>query len=174
MDHRSAYGRGEFSGLPGSGTRPYPEFKDYPEFEAFVAGAAGRLLHVAVLLTAEPERAAPLARRLLSGALARTFADWRRLRGDDPYAATRAELCAAFARSAWRHHARPRPGADAGVDVGVLVRLSPQERLVIVLRVYEGVAEEQTAALLGIPADRVRAVCHRATTALRAAPGRAA
>ncbi|MET9695933.1 sigma factor-like helix-turn-helix DNA-binding protein [Streptomyces sp. NPDC006529] len=122
-------------------------------------------MHVAVLLTAEPERAAPAARRLLSGALARTFADWRRLRGDDPYAATRAELCAAFARSAWRHHARLRPGAEAGV----LARLSPQERLVIVLRVYEGVAEEQAAALLGIPADRVRAVCHRAMTALRAA-----
>ncbi|MER5727791.1 sigma factor-like helix-turn-helix DNA-binding protein [Streptomyces sp. NPDC002138] len=120
------------------------------------------MLHVAVLLTAEPGDAAPTARRLLSGALARTFADWRRLRGDDPYAATRAELCAAFARSAWRHHGRPRPGG------GVLARLTPQERLVIVLRVYEGVAEEQAAALLGLPADRVRAVCHRAMTALRA------
>ncbi|MFI5981565.1 sigma factor-like helix-turn-helix DNA-binding protein [Streptomyces sp. NPDC051555] len=169
MDHQSTYGRSEFAGLPTSRTR------SHPEFEAFVAGAAGRLLHVAVLLTAEPEGAAPLARRLLSGALARTFADWRRLRGDDPYAATRAELCAAFARSAWRHHGRPRP------DAGVLARLSPQERLVVVLRVYEGVAEEQTAALLGIPADRVRAVCHRAMTALRAAaaagpppPGRVA
>ncbi|MDJ0385920.1 sigma factor-like helix-turn-helix DNA-binding protein [Streptomyces sp. G-G2] len=119
------------------------------------------MLHVAVLLTAEPEGDAPGARRLLSGALARTFADWRRLRGDDPYAATRAELCAAFARSAWRPHTRPRP------DAGVLGRLSPQERLVIVLRVYEGVAEEQAAALLGVPPERVRAVCHRAVAALR-------
>ncbi|MFD9677434.1 hypothetical protein ACFWAO_36765, partial [Streptomyces sp. NPDC059981] len=50
-----------------------------PEFEAFVAGAAGRLLHVAVLLTAEPAAGsagagpagataagAPAARRLLA------------------------------------------------------------------------------------------------------------
>jgi hypothetical protein len=35
-----------------------------------------------------------------------------------------------------------------------------------VLRLYEGVAEEQTAALLGLSAERVRAICHRATTTL--------
>ena len=44
---------------------------------------------------------------------------------------------------AWRHR-RPRGGA--------LDRLTPQERLVLVLRLYEGVAEEQAAAQLGLPA----------------------
>ncbi|MFJ3926580.1 sigma factor-like helix-turn-helix DNA-binding protein [Streptomyces sp. NPDC090022] len=130
----------------------------YGEFEAFVAGAAGRLLHVATLLTAEPEEDGSAARRLLSGALARTYADWRRLRGDDPYAATRAELCAAFARNAWRHH-RGRGG--------VLAALAPPERLVLVLRVYEGVAEEQTAALLGVPPERVRVLLNRAMAGVR-------
>ncbi|MFI8105483.1 sigma factor-like helix-turn-helix DNA-binding protein [Streptomyces sp. NPDC086023] len=128
------------------------------EFEAFVAGAAGRLLHVATLLTAETDQANPGARRLLAGALARTYAGWERARADDPYNRTRAELALAFARGAWRWH-RGRGG--------VLSRLSPQERLVITLRVYEGVAEEQTAALLGLPPERVRALAGRATSALR-------
>ncbi|APU41884.1 MULTISPECIES: sigma factor-like helix-turn-helix DNA-binding protein [unclassified Streptomyces] len=126
----------------------------YGEFEAFVAGAAGRLLHVAVLLTGEPES----ARRLLAGALARTYANWRRLRGDDPYDFTRHELCAAFARTGWRHHG----------GTGVLARLSPPERLVLVLRLYEGVAEEVAAAQLGMPVERVRVLCNRAVSLLRA------
>ncbi|OKK20842.1 RNA polymerase [Streptomyces sp. CB00455] len=125
----------------------------YAEFESFVAGAAGRLLHVAVLLTGDPEA----ARRLLAGALARTYASWRHLRGDDPYDHTRQELCAAFARTGRRHHG----------GAGVLARLTVAERLVLVLRIYEGVAEEVTAAQLGLPAERVRVLCNRAVAALR-------
>ncbi|MER5869443.1 sigma factor-like helix-turn-helix DNA-binding protein [Streptomyces sp. NPDC002044] len=125
----------------------------YAEFEAFVAGAAGRLLHVAILLTGDVEP----ARRLLAGALARTYADWRRLRGDDPYDFTRQELCAAFARTGWRHHG----------GTGLLARLSPLERLVLVLRVYEGVADEVAAAQLGLPVERVRVLCNRAVAAMR-------
>ncbi|MEV0412119.1 sigma factor-like helix-turn-helix DNA-binding protein [Streptomyces sp. NPDC050448] len=129
----------------------------YAEFEAFVAGAAGRLLHVAVLLTAEPQSEPAAARRLLADALARTYANWRRVRGDDPYDHTRRELCAAFARTGWRHHGGP----------GLLARLGPQERLVLVLRMYEGVAEEVTAAQLGLPVERVRVLCNRAVAAMR-------
>ncbi|WP_330298255.1 sigma factor-like helix-turn-helix DNA-binding protein [Streptomyces sp. NBC_00503] len=141
----------------------------YAEFEAFVAGAAGRLLRVAILLTAEPDPGpsgaadAPAARGLLGGALARTYANWRRLRGDDPYDCTRQELCAAFARTGRRHHG----------GSGVLGRLSPLERLVLVLRLYEGLAEEVTAAQLGLPPERVRALCARAVAELRKAPGAA-
>lgn len=127
----------------------------YAEFEAFVAGAAGRLLHVAVLLTGEPEP----ARRLLAGALARTYANWRRLRADDPYDFTRQELCAAFARTGWRHQG----------GSGLLAPLSPPERLVLVLRLYEGVAEEVTAAQLGLPVERVRVLCNKAVATLRSA-----
>ncbi|MEE4491007.1 sigma factor-like helix-turn-helix DNA-binding protein [Streptomyces sp. BE230] len=131
------------------------------EFEAFVAGAAGRLLHTATLLTAEPADppgANERAQRLLTAALARTYADWDRLHGEDPYNRTRQDLAARFAREAWRHH-RPRGGR--------LDRLTPQERLVLVLRLYEGVPEEQTAALLGVPVDRIRAVCNRAVATMR-------
>ncbi|MDF6044494.1 RNA polymerase [Streptomyces sp. JH14] len=130
------------------------------EFEAFVAGAAGRLLHTATLLTAEPSQPPggnDRALRLLTAALARTYAGWDRLHGEDPYDRTRQELAARFARQTWRHQ-RPRGG--------LLDPLTPQERLVLVLRLYEGVAEEQTAALLGLPVDRVRALCNRSVATM--------
>ena len=134
------------------------------EFEAFVAGAAGRLLHAATLLTAEAPDDNPRARRLLSLALAHTYACWGRLRGEDPYDRARQYLATRFARAAWHQYGgfgrgRPYPGSP-------LARLSPQERLILVLRLYEGVAEEQTAALLGLPAERVHAICDRATATL--------
>ncbi|MEU1615749.1 sigma factor-like helix-turn-helix DNA-binding protein [Streptomyces sp. NPDC005722] len=126
------------------------------EFEAFAAGAAGRLLHVAVLLTGDRAEGT----ELLCAALSRTYADWFRMRGEDPYAFTRAELVRRFAhRPRWR---RPRGG--------VLGTLGVRERLVIVLRLYEGIAEEQAAAQLGMPSERVRAVTLRATAALRSRP----
>ncbi|MFD5076130.1 sigma factor-like helix-turn-helix DNA-binding protein [Streptomyces sp. NPDC058371] len=132
------------------------------EFETFVAGAAGRLLHAATLLTAELPEANPRARRLLTLALAHTYARWDRLRGEDPYDRARQELAVRFARTAWHQYGglgRARPG-------GVLAGLTPQERLILVLRLYEGVAEEQTAALLGLPRERVRTICARAMATL--------
>ncbi|MEU8519562.1 sigma factor-like helix-turn-helix DNA-binding protein [Streptomyces sp. NBC_01216] len=133
------------------------------QFEAFVAGAAGRLLHVATLLTAETRARNPHAQDLLTAALAHTYAEWDRMRDEDPYERTRADLAARFARAAWRH----RHGRG-----GVLSPLTPQERLVVVLRLHEGVAEEQAAALLGLPEERVRAVCARSVYALRPRTGR--
>lgn len=127
------------------------------EFEAYVAGAGGRLLHAATLLTAEPPGAAPEAQRLLVGALAHTCVAWGRLRGEDPYDHTRQEIAARFAHHAWRYR-RSRGG--------LLGLLPPQERLILVLRLYEGVAEEQTAAGLGLPVERVRALCSRAMSTM--------
>ncbi|WP_415948004.1 sigma factor-like helix-turn-helix DNA-binding protein [Streptomyces sp. KLOTTS4A1] len=123
------------------------------EFESFVAGAAGRLLHAATLLTAERAEDSPRAQELLGSALSRTYAAWDRLHGEDPYIYARQQLAYRFLMMSWRLR------ADRG---GVLGALTPQERLVLVLRIHEGVAEEQTAALLGLPAERVRALCFRA------------
>ncbi|MDT0434374.1 MULTISPECIES: sigma factor-like helix-turn-helix DNA-binding protein [Streptomyces] len=139
------------------------------EFEAFVAGAAGRLLQTATLLTAEPPDGNPRARRLLTLALAHTYAYWDRARGEDPYDRARRYLADRFARGAWHQYGgvvpfRTRPA-------GPLALLTPQERLVLVLRLYEGVAEQQTAALLGLPLERVRTVCDRATATLLHPPG---
>lgn len=132
------------------------------EFEAFVAGAAGRLLHAATLLTGEPFGAAPAAQGLLVEALSRTCADWDRLRGEDPYEYTRQELAGRFAHTA-RRYRRPRGGMLAG--------LPPQERLMLVLRLYEGVAEEQIAAFLGLPVERVRTLCTRGMTQMLSGGG---
>ncbi|MGW0941829.1 sigma factor-like helix-turn-helix DNA-binding protein [Streptomyces sp. NPDC002623] len=149
-------------------TRAAQEARRAREFEAFVAGAGGRLLHAATLLTAEAPDANPRARRLLTLALAHTYACWDRLHGEDPYNRAREHLATRFLHGAWHQYgALPlgrilqRPAA-----VGALARLTPQERLVLVLRLYEGVAEEQVAALLGLPKDRVRTVCDRATATL--------
>ncbi|MGW2520798.1 sigma factor-like helix-turn-helix DNA-binding protein [Streptomyces sp. NPDC001617] len=134
------------------------------EFEAFVAGAAGRLLRAATLLTAESPDDNPRARRLLTHALAHTYACWDRLRGEDPYDRARQYLATRFARAAWHQYGafgRSRPHPDS-----TLSGLTPQERLILVLRLYEGVAEEQTAALLGLPTERVHAICDRATATL--------
>ncbi|MCF6522059.1 sigma factor-like helix-turn-helix DNA-binding protein [Streptomyces sp. JJ36] len=131
------------------------------EFEAFAAGAGGRLLHAATLLTGEPPGTAPAAEELLVAVLGRTYADWDRLHGEDPYEHARRELAARFAHSAWRYR-RPRGG--------LLGRLPPRERLVLVLRHCEGVPEEQVAAGLGLPMERVRALCARAGATLRSRP----
>ncbi|MEU9150990.1 sigma factor-like helix-turn-helix DNA-binding protein [Streptomyces sp. NPDC048417] len=142
------------------------------EFEAFVAGAAGRLLHAATLLTAEPPDTNPRARRLLTIALAHTYACWDQLRGEDPYDRARQHLALRFAHSAWHQYGGPlsrtRPHPHSALAV-----LTPQERLVLVLRLYEGVAEEQAAALLGLPTERVRIICDRATTVLLHPPTKA-
>ncbi|EKX62110.1 sigma-70, region 4 [Streptomyces ipomoeae 91-03] len=138
------------------------------EFEAFVAGAAGRLLQTATLLTAEPPDGNPRARRLLVHALAHTYAGWDRLRGEDPYDRARQRLALRFARGAWHQHTLFRPAPS-----GVLGVLNPQERLILVLRLYEGVAEEQTAALLGLPVERVRTICLRAMATVLHPPRKA-
>ncbi|MFH9731329.1 sigma factor-like helix-turn-helix DNA-binding protein [Streptomyces sp. NPDC017260] len=135
------------------------------EFETFVAGAAGRLLHAATLLTAEPPGANPSARRLLALSLAHTYAYWDRLHGEDPYDRAREYLATRFAREAWHRYGGGLSRARRRA-VGPLGGLAPQERLVLVLRMYEGVAEEQAAALLGLPVERVRTICDRATATL--------
>lgn len=130
------------------------------EFEAFAGGAAGRLLHVATLLTCDDAKAAD---RLLCHALARTYLRWDRLRGEDPYAYARQELVTSYARRAgvgWLHPRRRE-------ETGRLAGLTPQERVIVVLRLFEGVEDEQVAALLGIAPDRVTALCTRACVLLR-------
>jgi len=123
------------------------------EFAVFAAGAGGRLLHAALLLTGDPEA----AEDLLTAVLARVYADWFRMRAEDPYEAARCELFRRFFYRPWWR--RPRGG--------VLGRLSAQERLVVTMRYFEGVAEEQTAAQLGLPAERIRTISARATATLR-------
>ena len=123
------------------------------EFAAFTAGAGGRLLHAATLLTGDP-RAADV---LLTTVLAQVYADWFRMRAEDPYDWARNEMFRRFAHRPWWR--RPHGGP--------LDRLTAQERLIVTMRYFEGVAEEQTAAQLGMPTERVRTISARAAATLR-------
>lgn len=136
--------------------RAAAELRRDAEFAAFTAGAGGRLLHAATLLTGDQAA----AERLLTAVLARVYADWFRMRAEDPYEQARGELVRRFAYRPWWR--RPHGGA--------LDRLTGQERLVVTMRFFEGVAEEQTAAQLGLPTERVRAIGARATATLRSRP----
>ena len=136
--------------------RAAAELRRDAEFAAFTAGAGGRLLHAATLLTGEQAA----AERLLTAVLARVYADWFRTRADDPYEQARSELVRRFAYRPWWR--RPHGGA--------LDRLTGQERLIVTMRFFEGVAEEQTAAQLGLPTERVRMIGARATATLRSRP----
>ncbi|HEY9438617.1 MAG TPA: sigma factor-like helix-turn-helix DNA-binding protein, partial [Streptomyces sp.] len=126
------------------------------EFEDFAAGAGALLLRTAGLLAGDGAEA------LLTSALARTYAEWDGLRGDDPYDRARRILAVRFSYGAWhRHLPRHRPHG------GPLDGLSTRQRLVLVLWLHEGLAPEQTAAVLGMTEERVRAVCARAVDAMR-------
>ncbi|MEV6119011.1 RNA polymerase subunit sigma-70 [Streptomyces sp. NPDC052077] len=142
------------------------------EFETFVAGAAGRLLHTATLLTAEPPDDNPHARDLLVRCLAHTYASWDGAHGDDPYDRARLHLAIRFA-----HTSGPAPGPFGRArrePAGPLAGMTPSERLILVLRIHEGIAEEQTAALLGLPVERIRTVCERTVSRLLHPPPPAA
>ncbi|MFI2644515.1 sigma factor-like helix-turn-helix DNA-binding protein [Streptomyces sp. NPDC018610] len=142
------------------------------EFESFVSGAAGRLLHAATLLTAENPDDNPYARRLLTLALAHTYAYWDLPRDDDPYDRARRHLATRFAREVW--HRRGLPGRARPPLTGALAVLTPQERLVVVLTLYDGLADEQAAALLGLSEERVRVIGGRAVATLSRPPRRPA
>ncbi|BBA99741.1 putative RNA polymerase ECF subfamily sigma factor [Actinacidiphila reveromycinica] len=143
---------------PGGNRRAADEARRDAEFAAFVAGAGGRLLHSAVLLTGDPAE----ADRLLTAALARLYADWPGLEGDDPYDRARAELFVRYAYRPWR---RPRGGPLDG--------LTARQRLVVTMRYFEGIGEEQTAAVLGMACERVAAIAALGGARLRSGPGRA-
>jgi RNA polymerase sigma factor (sigma-70 family) len=57
--------------------------------------------------------------------------------------------------------------ADRDALWAALARLSPQQRVVVVLRIVEDLSEEQTAAMLGIPIGTVKSRLSRALAALR-------
>jgi RNA polymerase sigma factor (sigma-70 family) len=57
---------------------------------------------------------------------------------------------------------------DRDVLWAALTHLSPQQRVVVVLRIVEDLSEEQTAAMRGIPVGTVKSRLSRALTVLRA------
>lgn len=150
-------------------------------FEEFVRDRSPALLRRAYLLCAGDGAA---AEDLLQDVLARMYVRWRSVRSDpEPYA--RASLANAAANR-WRHRARrvresPMPvdlsGQVEGPENGTAERdaavralsvLAPRTRAVLVLRFFEDLTEEQTAAVLGCRVGTVKSLAHRGLLRLRA------
>ncbi len=132
-------------------------------FEAFVAGASGRLFTMALLLTGQ-RRAE--AEDLLQDALERTYRRWRRITRTgvpEPYVR---QVMVNAAVDRWRRGRRrpeeplPEPNGSATADhaaaladrdllLRALAELPLRQRAVLVLRYLADLSEEQTAVTLG-------------------------
>ena len=150
------------------------------DFAEFARATWPRLRHAAWLLTGHAQDAEDLA----SLALSRTFAKWRRLRRDDPYAYARRCLVNAQIDRVRRHRHRevltdtpPERAETPDLErasqrrelAALLARLSERERRVVVLRHYLDLSEAQVAAELGVSVGTVKSTASRALAKLRTA-----
>jgi RNA polymerase sigma-70 factor (sigma-E family) len=153
----------------------------HPEgLQDFVRAAWPRLLRTAVLLCGSREDAEDLTQT----ALVKVVRHWQRVeRAEDPYAYARAVLVNTAA-SRWRRVRRfaeltagdrgPAPAPDPAGDVvlrdavrGALAELPPRMRAVLVLRYFEDLTEQQTAAALGCSVGSVKSQASRGLDRLR-------
>jgi RNA polymerase sigma-70 factor (sigma-E family) len=152
-------------------------------FAQFVTARERALQRTAWLLTGDWA----LAEDLVQTALVRAWPRWERiLRRDDPEIYVRRVMVNTWStwyRRRWRGE---KPAADmpehattadvaAEVALRVAVRgalrsLSPRQRAVLVLRVYDDMSESQVAEVLDIPAGTVKSTMARALAKLREDP----
>jgi RNA polymerase sigma-70 factor (sigma-E family) len=123
-----------------------------------------------------------LGEDIVAEAYARVWPHWQRGRVAElvPY------LMRAVANEAFTRHRRrrlerskeppPPPLVEGPFEARVddhdelwsaLGRLAPQQRVVLVLRIYEDLSEEQTASILGVPPGTVKSRLSRALGVLR-------
>lgn len=152
------------------------------EFDSFVRGRTPALLRAAYLLTGDQH----LAEDLVQSALARTHRHWSRLHHEGSAEAYTRKVMYHLQVSWWR---RPRvaesmPGElpeprRGGYDQAeaantrltlrrALLRLTPKQRAVLVLRFFEDHSEAETAELLGVAPGTVKSQTAKALTRLRA------
>jgi RNA polymerase sigma-70 factor (sigma-E family) len=148
-------------------------------FAEFVKDRYPALVRHGAILTGDPGHGEDLAQE----ALVKTYRAWRRLHPDgDPEAYTRRVMV----RAAWRAGRRlwrrevptqappERAGADPfdGADTAHLVlqalrTLPAQQRVVLVLRYWGGLSEQEIAAELGCSVGTVKSRASRAVATLR-------
>jgi RNA polymerase sigma-70 factor (sigma-E family) len=152
------------------------------QFERFVTETSDRLLRTAYLVVWDLGEAEDLVQDCLSKVARR----WPRVRAmDQPYAYARRVLInlaldGAVRRSRRREEvaieyepvdrrseADLRQVEDAATLTPALGQLPPRQRAVLVLRYFEDLTEEQTAALLGCSVGTVKATTSHAFSKLR-------
>jgi RNA polymerase sigma-70 factor (sigma-E family) len=147
------------------------------DFARFAEAAFPRLRRTAYLLCGNWHTAEDLAQITL----ARVFARWRRIvRGDNVYAYARKTLLNAYlADSKRKTHTEvlaaalpDRPAALPGPELRLAVMeavatLPPKARAVVILRYWEDLTIDQTAAVLGCSAGNVKSQSARALDKLR-------
>lgn len=151
------------------------------DFEDFVAAHGAALVRLARGLLKDPHHAEDVVQDVLAKALVR----WSSVqRADVPEAYVRrmvVNACTSFWRRAVRReHAHehadlperataddPALLADRDQALGLLRRLPPRQRAVLVLRHYEGLPDAEIADLLGCSAGTVRSNAHRGLATLR-------
>ncbi|WP_306215877.1 SigE family RNA polymerase sigma factor [Actinoplanes sp. RD1] len=150
------------------------------EFAAFAGASFHRLRRAAFLLTGDAAQAEDAAQ----AALVKTYAAWRRVHRQDPYAYTR-RVMVNHLKDQWRRPVREEayeqeriPDRPAGHDVAgdvtqqrwlldALAKLAPRERAVVVLRHFFDLSEHQVAAELDIAVGSVKSLNARALGKLR-------
>ncbi|MET7331598.1 SigE family RNA polymerase sigma factor [Nonomuraea sp. NPDC005650] len=151
----------------------------YEGFKEFVRGRQHALMRTAYLLTGD----APQAEDLLQTVLMRTARHWRKLAKDgNPEAYVRRALV--NEHISWRRRRRaetltalppetepgPAPGDESLHRMALqraLLRLTPRQRAVLVLRYYEDRSIDETADLLGCSPGTVKSQTSHALGRLR-------
>lgn len=152
------------------------------EFAELVHACWASLYRTAYLMLGD----AAEAEDLVQTALAKTYANWRRVRSVDAapgYARTTLVNTAAswFRKKGWRNE-RPtevlpetlvhEPDlSDRHTVVDALGTLPPRQRAVVVLRYYEDLSVAQVASALGVTEGTVKSQTSEALTKLRALLG---
>jgi RNA polymerase sigma-70 factor (sigma-E family) len=151
---------------------------DEESFRDFVTGSSRRLQHTAELLTGSAHDAQDVVQTVLT----RMYLRWRRIEQDDPYGYARRAVINEttdrwrrgrhreisrdfFEQVSWDDHATAHAERDAVLRA--LRGLTERERVVVVLRYYEDLSEEQIAGLVGVAAGTVKSTASRALTKLR-------
>ncbi|HON76083.1 MAG: SigE family RNA polymerase sigma factor [Candidatus Lutibacillus vidarii] len=152
---------------------------DLPDFEEFVAARQHRLLRVAFLLTRDHHR----AEDLLQDAFVKVYRRWRHEGPPEHSEAYLRRVMVNMYISSRRHRrstevplleddlvdtAGPSvPTDDRLIVWRALGVLTARQRAVLVLRIYEGMTDEEIADHLHCAAGTVRSLASRAYTTLR-------
>lgn len=151
----------------------------YGDFEAFVAARGPRLLRIAWLLTGDRH----LAEDLLQTVLARVWPNWKKIAAEHPEAYVRKAMVHTHA-SWWRRRWRGEvpygdlpdsvtaidafANADLEQSLAAAIRTLPvRQRAVVVLRYFEDMSVEDTAATLGCAPGTVKSQASKALRTLR-------